>query len=56
VFDNYVLSLILAGVAIVSVFNYIPIISDLAFWIMLLAYGLLTQYQPPGENKPPENK
>jgi hypothetical protein len=54
VFDNsslQVLSLILAGISIVSVFHYIPFVSEMAFWVMLAAYGLLTQYKPPEEKK-----
>jgi hypothetical protein len=54
VFDNFslqVISFILAGLSIISVFHYIPFISEMAFWVMLAAYGLLTRYKPPEEKK-----
>jgi len=35
------LSLLVAGVAIVSVFVYIPVVSDYAFWVMAAAYILI---------------
>ena len=41
VYGAHILSLVLAGVAIVAVVDYIPVISDVAFWIMLAAYALL---------------
>ena len=37
----HVLSLVLAGLAVIAVVDYIPVISDIAFWIMLAAYALL---------------
>lgn len=45
--DLYVLSLILAGLAVVSLFVYIPLVSDFAFWVLFAAYVLLAQYEPP---------
>ncbi len=37
----FVLSLILAGLAVVSVFIWIPLISDYAFWFAVAAYIIL---------------
>ena len=37
----YVLSLILAGLAIVGVFIEIPFVSQFAFWVLVAAYILL---------------
>lgn len=37
----YVLSLILAGLAIVSVFIEIPFVSQFAFWVAVAAYVIL---------------
>jgi len=37
----YVLSLILAGLAIVGVFIEIPFVSNFAFWIVIAAYVIL---------------
>jgi hypothetical protein len=45
--DNYVFSLVLAGVAIVARVSYVPFISDfemLPFLVMLGAYLLLAQH------------
>jgi hypothetical protein len=49
VFDKYdaSVSLILAGLAVSSVFIYIPLVSDFAFWIMFAAYVLLAQHELP---------
>lgn len=41
----YVLSLILAGLAIVGVFIEIPFVSNFAFWIVIAAYVLLAGMQ-----------
>jgi hypothetical protein len=38
---GYVLSLILAGFAIVGVFIEIPFVSNYAFWIVVAAYVIL---------------
>jgi hypothetical protein len=38
---GYVLSLILAGFAVVGVFIDIPFVSDYAFWIVVAAYIIL---------------
>ena len=37
----YVLSLILAGLAIVGVFIEIPVVSEFAFWVLVAAYVIL---------------
>jgi hypothetical protein len=37
----FVLSLILAGLAVVSVFIWIPLISEYAFWFAVAAYIIL---------------
>jgi hypothetical protein len=37
----YVLSLILAGLAIVGVFIEIPFVSQFAFWVLVAAYVML---------------
>ena len=33
-----ILSVILAGLAVVGVFVYIPLVSDYAFWVLMAAY------------------
>ena len=33
-----VFSVVLAGLALVGVFNYIPFVSQYAFWVLLAAY------------------
>lgn len=37
----YVLSLILAGLAIVGVFIEIPFVSEFCFWVLVAAYVIL---------------
>jgi hypothetical protein len=44
--DIYAFSLVLAALALISVFIYIPLVSDFAFWILFAAYVLLAQYDP----------
>jgi hypothetical protein len=49
VFDNqdfYVFAIVLAALAVISVFIYIPLVSDFAFWILFAAFVLLAQYEP----------
>jgi hypothetical protein len=41
VISAHLVSLLVAGVAIVSVFVYIPVVSDYAFWVMVAAYVLI---------------
>jgi hypothetical protein len=38
VFSVHVISLVVAFLAVVAVFVYIPFVSDYAFWFMLAAY------------------
>ncbi len=47
IFSVHVVTLLIAGLAIVAVFTYIPIVSDFAFWFMLAAYIMLAQHRPP---------
>jgi hypothetical protein len=47
IFSVHVVSLIIAGLAVVAVFVYIPLVSDFAFWFMLAAYIMLAEYRPP---------
>jgi hypothetical protein len=41
VFSVHVISLIVALLAVVAVFVYIPFVSDYAFWFMVSAYIML---------------
>jgi hypothetical protein len=41
IFDVNVVAMLIAGLAIVAVFCYIPFVSDYAFWFMLAAYIML---------------
>jgi hypothetical protein len=45
IFNVNLVAMLIAGVAIVSVFVYVPIISDFAFWFMLAAYLLLFHHK-----------
>jgi hypothetical protein len=47
IYDVRVFSLILAGLAVISVFVYIPLVSEFAFLILFAAYVLLAQYELP---------
>jgi hypothetical protein len=38
IFSVHVISLVIAFLALVAVFVYIPFVSDYAFWFMLAAY------------------
>ena len=38
---GYVTSLLIAGLAVVSIFVEIPYVSDYAFWVLLAAYLLV---------------
>ena len=46
-FSVHVVSLIVAGLAVVAVFVYVPFVSDFAFWLMVAAYVMLAGYRPP---------
>jgi len=39
--------LIVASLAVVAVFVYMPFVSDYAFWFMVAAYVMLAGYRPP---------
>jgi hypothetical protein len=41
IFDVNLVAMLIAGLAIVAVFVYIPFVSDYAFWFMLGAYIML---------------
>jgi len=47
IFSVHVVSLIVALLAVVAVFVYIPFVSDHAFWFMVAAYVMLATYRPP---------
>jgi hypothetical protein len=47
IFSVHVVSLIIAGLAAVAVFVYIPFVSDYAFWFLVGAYVMLAGYRPP---------
>ena len=47
VFSVHVISLVVALLAVVAVFVYIPFVSDYAFWFMVGAYVMLAGYRPP---------
>jgi hypothetical protein len=47
IFSVHVISLIVAGLAVVAVFVYIPFVSDYAFWFVAAAYVMLAGYRPP---------
>jgi hypothetical protein len=49
IFSVHNVSLVIAGLSIVAVFNYIPIVSDYAFWFMLAAFLMLYQHRPPAK-------
>ena len=51
IFDVHVVTLIIAGLAVVSVFVYIPVVSNYAFWFLLAAYIMLAGYRPPPKKK-----
>jgi hypothetical protein len=45
VFSVHVISLVVAGLAVVAVFVYIPFVSDYAFWFMVAAYIMLAGHR-----------
>lgn len=49
IFNVHYVSLILVGLGVVSVFEYIPVVSDYAFWVVLAAYVMLAQHTPPAK-------
>jgi hypothetical protein len=49
IFNVHNVSLILVGLGIVAVFQYIPFVSEYAFWYVLAGYIVLAQHQPPAK-------
>jgi len=47
IFNVYVVSLIVAELAVVAVFVYIPFVSDYAFWFMTAAFVMLAGHREP---------
>jgi len=45
VFSVHVISLIVAGLALVAVFVYIPFVSEYAFWFLVAAYIMLAGHR-----------
>jgi hypothetical protein len=41
IFSVHVVAMLVAGLALVAVFVYIPFVSNFAFWFMLAAYMML---------------
>jgi hypothetical protein len=46
IFTVHYISLLLVGLSIIAVFTYVPVVSDLAFWIVLAAFLMLWGYRP----------
>jgi hypothetical protein len=49
IFTVHYVSLVMVGLSIVAVFNYIPVASEFAFWIVLAAFVMLWGYKPPAK-------
>ena len=45
IFSVHVISLVVALLAVVAVFVYIPFVSDYAFWFMVAAYVMLAGHR-----------
>jgi hypothetical protein len=45
IFSAHVVSLVIALLALVAVFVYIPFVSDYAFWFMVSAYVMLAAHR-----------
>ena len=45
IFSVHVVSLVVALLALVAVFVYIPFVSDYAFWFMVSAYVMLAAHR-----------
>jgi len=45
IFSVHVVSLVVALLAVVAVFVYIPFVSDYAFWFMVAAYVMLAGHR-----------
>jgi hypothetical protein len=46
IFSVHVVAMLVAGLAVVAVFVYIPFVSNFAFWFMLAAYLMLFHFVP----------
>jgi hypothetical protein len=44
IFSVHIVAMLVAGLAVVAVFVYIPFVSNFAFWFMLAAYVMLFQH------------
>jgi hypothetical protein len=49
IFSVHYTSLVMVGLAIIAVFNYIPFVSEFAFWVVLAAFIMLWGYKPPAK-------
>ena len=47
IFSVHVVSLVVALLAVVAVFVYVPFVSDYAFWFLVAGYVMLASYRPP---------
>ena len=47
IFSVYVVSLVVAELAVIAVFVYIPFVSDYAFWLMTAAFVMLAGHRDP---------
>jgi len=45
IFSVHIISLLIAGLAVVSVFVYIPFVSDFAFWFLVAAYVMVAGHR-----------
>ena len=45
IFGVHIISLLIAGLSVVAVFVYIPIVSDYAFWFLVAAYVMLAGHR-----------
>ena len=45
IFSVHIISLLVAGLAVVAVFIYIPIVSDYAFWFLVAAYVMVAGHR-----------
>jgi hypothetical protein len=45
IFSVHIISLLIAGLSVVSVFVYIPFVSDFAFWFLVAAYVMVAGHR-----------
>ena len=45
IFSVHIISLLIAGLSVVSVFVYIPLVSDYAFWVLVAAYVMVAGHR-----------